>query len=76
MEFAGFDWDRGNRKKCQKHGLSIAEIESLFDRPVMILPTAKHSGQETRFRAIGHTATKAATLSSCLPGARPPAAWS
>jgi uncharacterized DUF497 family protein len=38
MEFAGFDWDVGNRTKCKKHGLSIAEIESLFNRPIIILP--------------------------------------
>jgi uncharacterized DUF497 family protein len=30
MKFDGFDWDSGNRAKCQKHGVSIAEIESLF----------------------------------------------
>jgi hypothetical protein len=23
----GFDWDHGNRDKCQKHGMSIGEIE-------------------------------------------------
>jgi|SRR5882724_3351486 len=56
MEFAGFDWDRGNRKKCQKHGLSLAEIESVFDRPVVILPDAENSKDERRFRAIGTTA--------------------
>jgi uncharacterized DUF497 family protein len=27
---SGFDWDSGNRDKCQKHGVSIAEIEALF----------------------------------------------
>jgi len=43
MEFAGFDWDRGNRKKCQKHGVSIAEIESLFARVVMIAPDLQHA---------------------------------
>lgn len=26
----GFDWDAGNRDKCQKHGVSIPEIERLF----------------------------------------------
>src|SRR5271170_2071366 len=38
MEFDGFDWDEGNRAKCQKHGVSVAEIEGLFRRPVVILP--------------------------------------
>jgi uncharacterized DUF497 family protein len=51
----GFDWDRGNRAKCEKHGLSIATIESLFTRPLAILPDAAHSQREERFRAIGRT---------------------
>jgi uncharacterized DUF497 family protein len=25
-----FDWDEGNRDKCQKHGLSVHDIESIF----------------------------------------------
>jgi hypothetical protein len=25
-----FDWDRGNRAHCRKHGVSIAEIEALL----------------------------------------------
>ena len=51
----GFDWDRGNRAKCEKHGLSIAAIESLFAHPLAILPDAAHSQREKRFRAIGRT---------------------
>jgi predicted DNA binding CopG/RHH family protein len=30
---AGFEWDDGNRRKCQVHGVSIAEIEAMFQRP-------------------------------------------
>jgi uncharacterized protein len=30
MKFDGFDWDAGNASKGQKHGLSLAEIESVF----------------------------------------------
>jgi hypothetical protein len=52
---AGFDWDRGNRAKCEKHGLSAAIIESLFEQPLAILPDASHSRREERFRAIGRT---------------------
>lgn len=55
MDFAGFDWDSGNRKKCQKHGVSIAEIESLFHRDVYIAPDLQHSTIEERFKAIGKT---------------------
>ena len=55
MEFAGFDWNGGDRKKCQKHGISIAEIESVFSRPVGLLPDRDNPQGERRFRAIGST---------------------
>jgi uncharacterized DUF497 family protein len=55
MEFDGFDWDGGNREKCQKHGVSIAEIESMFSRRVLIVNDADNSGQESRYCAIGIT---------------------
>jgi uncharacterized DUF497 family protein len=55
MEVAGFDWDRGNRTKCQKHGVAIEAIESLFTGPVAIFPDDAHSEQEQRFRAVGWT---------------------
>ena len=51
----GFHWDEGNRKKCQRHGVSLAEIEAVFTRPVVILPDAAHSEYEPRLRAIGLT---------------------
>jgi uncharacterized DUF497 family protein len=49
----GFDWDRGNRSKCQKHGVSIAVIESLFHGPIAVFPDPEHSAREERFKAIG-----------------------
>ena len=48
MELDGFDWDHGNRDKCRKHGVSIAEIESLFDRTVSVGPDVAHSAGEQR----------------------------
>jgi uncharacterized protein len=30
LKVAGFKWDAGNRAKCQKHGVSLEEIEDLF----------------------------------------------
>jgi uncharacterized protein len=57
MEFSGFDWDHANRPKCQKHGVSIVEIEILFAGTIVILPDIDHSGTERRFRAIGRTST-------------------
>jgi uncharacterized DUF497 family protein len=56
MEFEGFDWDEGNRAKCQKHGLSLAEIESVFASRVLILDDPGNSEAEPRSRAIGVTA--------------------
>ena len=54
---AGFDWDAGNRAKCQKHGVSVAEIEALFSSPLLIIPDALHSRTETRIRALGKSGT-------------------
>ena len=55
LQTNGFDWDRGNRSKCEKHGLSAAVIEDIFSRPIAILPDAAHSQRESRLRAIGKT---------------------
>ena len=52
---AGFDWDDGNRAKCQKHGVSVADIEAAFARPIAVLPDPVHSRPEERFKAIGTT---------------------
>ena len=39
---ASFDWDDGNRRKCQKHGLSVAEIEYvLAHSETFIVPDLK-----------------------------------
>ena len=54
---AGFDWDKSNRQKCRKHGVSVAEIESLFEQPLVILPDVAHSRTENRLRAVGKTET-------------------
>jgi len=51
----GFDWDAGNVAKCQKHGISLAEVESVFVGAPLVGPDITHSAQETRFRAIGRT---------------------
>lgn len=55
MIFSGFQWDRGNRAKCQKHGVTIAEIEYVFQNDPGIAPDVDHSQEETRFFAIGKT---------------------
>ena len=53
MRFDGFDWDDGNRGKCRKHGLSIEEIESVFDNEPGVYADSHHSMSEQRLRAIG-----------------------
>ncbi len=50
---AGFDWDEGNRAKCQKHGVSISEIESVFTASTFFATDAAHSRDEARVRAVG-----------------------
>ena len=53
VNVAGFDWDDGNLEKCQKHGVSVADIESLFQWPIAVFPDHTHSKGEERFKAIG-----------------------
>ena len=55
MDFDGFDWDVGNRQKCRKHGVSIAEVEELFFCEPGLWPDLKNSVIEPRTRAIGKT---------------------
>jgi uncharacterized DUF497 family protein len=52
---AGFDWDAGNRDKCQKHGVPVATIERLFREAIAVFPDPAHSATEERFKAIGRT---------------------
>ncbi len=53
--YTSFDWDEGNREKCQGHGVSLVEIEGLFTGEVAIWPDLAHSRDETRFLAIGRS---------------------
>jgi uncharacterized DUF497 family protein len=49
----GFDWDSGNRAKCQKHGVTIAEIEAFLLGNPRIARDFKHSTHEERWLAVG-----------------------
>jgi len=51
-----FDWDRGNRTHCRKHGVSITEIEALLRGSPRIAPDLKHAHPEDRLIAVGRTA--------------------
>lgn len=55
LRVSGFDWDEGNRAKCEKHGVSIPQIEALFTEGPRITPDPKHSADEDRFIAVGRT---------------------
>ena len=54
---SGFDWDQGNWGKCQKHRVSIAEIEAVLRGDPQIAPAPRRSSTEERFIAIGRTVT-------------------
>ena len=53
----GFDWDVANTKKCEKHGVSTAEIEALFMNIPLVYPDRKHSESEERYLAVGRNST-------------------
>jgi uncharacterized protein len=58
MEYMGFDWDEGNLRKNEKHGVTKAEVEQAFlNKPLILASDIKHSGQEPRFHALGRTDT-------------------
>ena len=50
-----FDWDRGNRAHCRKHGVTIAEIEALLRDDPHVAPDLKHAHLEDRLIAVGRT---------------------
>jgi uncharacterized protein len=48
-----FEWDeRKRRSNLDKHGLDFIDVESIFDRPHVLVP-AVYSGGEERFLVIG-----------------------
>jgi hypothetical protein len=52
----GFDWDDGNARKNEKHGVSQAEAEQVFfNEPLVLIEDAGHSTHEPRFHALGTT---------------------
>jgi len=51
-----FDWDDGNARKNDKHGVSTAEAEQVFfNEPLLMIADTKHSQGEHRFHALGKT---------------------
>ncbi|WP_201766661.1 BrnT family toxin [Sphingobium quisquiliarum] len=48
---------KATKAKCQKHGVTLAEIESVFAGTLSIGPDVAHSTVETRFLAIGRASS-------------------
>ena len=50
----GFDWDEGNARKNDKHGVSTSEAEQVFfNAPLLMLVDAVHSHSRSMRRAQG-----------------------
>ena len=55
-KISGFDWDAGNARKNEKHGVSTAEAEQIFfNVPLLAVPDSRHSEKEARLHALGRT---------------------
>lgn len=55
-QISSFDWDEGNARKNEKHGVTMAEAEQIFfNEPLLLLADIKHSQGELRFHALGKT---------------------
>lgn len=55
----GFDWDAGNARKNERHGVTQAEAEqAFFDPRLLVAPDPVHSESEPRFHALGSTVSR------------------
>ena len=55
-KITSFDWDNGNSRKNDKHGVSSAEAEQVFfNDPLLLVEDTKHSHAEQRYHALGKT---------------------
>lgn len=56
QKITGFNWDAGNARKNEKHGVSTAEAEQVFfNVPLLLLEDSAHSQDEPRIHALGKT---------------------
>jgi uncharacterized DUF497 family protein len=52
----GFEWDQGNARKNEKHGVSQSESEQVFFDPrLLMVADESHSRREPRYHALGMT---------------------
>ena len=55
-KITGFEWDAGNERKNEKHGVTMAEAEQVFfNAPLLLLDDVAHSQKEPRLHALGVT---------------------
>lgn len=55
-QIIGFEWDAGNERKNEKHGVTMVETEQVFfNAPLLLLEDAAHSQNELRIHALGRT---------------------
>jgi hypothetical protein len=56
-DMLGFQWDAGNESKStDKHGVSRNEAEQVFfNEPILLATDDRHSDNEARYYALGHT---------------------
>ena len=53
----GFDWDKDNARKNERHDVSQAEAEQIFsDSGLLTMQDERHSSRELRYIALGRTA--------------------
>jgi uncharacterized DUF497 family protein len=55
LRVVAIDWDDGNRAKCGKHGVTLAEIEQALRGELVVVDDPEHSAVEPRFRGVGRT---------------------
>jgi len=52
----GFDWDAGNARKNDRHGVTQSAAEQVFfDTRLLVAPDPRHSDVEPRLHALGRT---------------------
>ena len=52
--FEEFEWDSGNERTNERHGVTQQEAEQVFfHQPLLLLEDFRHSGEEARFHALG-----------------------
>jgi uncharacterized DUF497 family protein len=52
----GFEWDDGNARRNEKHGVSESQAEqAFFDSRLLVVTDAHHSQPEPRLHALGVT---------------------